>query len=211
MSMNLIEQEDIVFDEEPHIYTFMGKRHLSVTQVIRNAGLGEDFGHVTHEIMDHARHRGRLVHMACQFVDEGTLDMESVHESLRGYVESYILFRKECKIQPIAIEKKMLAPEIGLAGTPDLICWMSGRRVVIDRKTSQVMNKSMGLQTAGYSFLWAETQGSFIYERFGLRLQSGGRYKLFQHEDPDDHLAFMQALNTPELAQERWGRKYGTN
>lgn len=208
----MISLDEIFFDEEPHTYTYRGKRYESVTQVIRLAGLGDDFSHVPQDRMEYAQRRGRMVHLATQYIDEdGKVDMDTVHPTIRGYVEAYMLFRSDRPMKVIEVEKKMVDPGLGLAGTPDLICFMGGRRSVIDKKTSQHMSKSMGLQTVGYQLLWNALHPTQpVYERYGLRLEKTGKYKLVHHQDPDDVPAFVAALQHTRsvLQMKGWTQKY---
>lgn len=207
--------DEILFDPEPHTYTYRGKLVDSVTQTIQLSGLGDDFSHVPEDRMTYARRRGNMVHAACHYYDDGDLDLETVDPKIRGYVDAYIKFRTEKPIKVIAVEKKMVTLDFGpyaLAGTPDLVCWMDGRRVVVDRKTSQHMSKAMGLQTAGYKILWnVKNPKAPVSERYGLRLEITGKYKLVAHADPDDAAAFMDCLGAAasEKKMGRWRVKYG--
>lgn len=207
--IDMLNQDEILFAEESHIYSYHGEKFLSVTQVIRLAGLGDDFSAVPGPVMARAQRRGSMVHLATQFYDEGCLDMATVHESIRGYVDAYIQFRKDRPIKVIEVEKRMVDVGLGLAGTPDLICFMGGRRCVIDKKTSQAMSKSMGLQTAGYKMLWnAQHPFQPVYDRYGLRLEKSGKYKLVAHDDYDDELAFADCLGREEDKIKHWRLKY---
>lgn len=218
--MQIAYPDEILFDEEPHTYTYRNKVYKSVTQYIRAAGLGPDFSMVSKERMEYAQARGRLVHLACQYYNEGDLNMDSVHPAIRGYVEAYISFRKMRSLTVIAAERRMIWEGSGLAGTPDLVCFMAGIRAVIDLKTSQSMSPSMRLQTVGYKYLWNRvyiTQP--IRERYGLRLQDNGKFKLVPHEDYEDEIAFVDALNEVKGTEdagrakrmERWKVKYGNS
>lgn len=204
--------DEILFDEEPHTYSFRGKPYDSVTQVIRLAGLGDDFSMVNAERMEYAQRRGRMVHLACQYYDDGELDMATVHESIKGYVSAYVLFRKERPLKVVANEKRLLSLRLGVAGTPDLVCFMDGRRSVIDRKTSQHMSKAMGIQTGGYKTLWNDIFPTTpVHDRYGLRLEIGGQYRLIRHEDPDDEPAFLDSVNDARSEKKMmpWRLKYG--
>lgn len=237
--------DEILFDEEPHTYHFRGELYGSVTQVIRKAGLGDDFSKVNPAVMEVAQRRGRMVHLACQYYDDGDLVLSSVHESILGYVEAYMKFRAQKKIKVIANEKRIISPfgcrncghgggvhtlggicvegvcrchsyteGLGIAGTPDLVCWMDGARVVIDRKTAQMMSPSMGLQTFGYMEIWnLANPTKLIGERYGIRLSKDGRYKLVRHDDPDDGPAFMDLLHHARSIDrmKKWVTKYAPN
>lgn len=215
----MLRDIDLLFEEEEHIYTKHGRVYESVTQKIKKAGLSENFGMVSAEVMDAARQRGKLVHMACEFYNEGVLNLDSVHESIRGYVLGYIRFRKECNIEICAVEQRLCADitpmegteDVPLAATPDLVCIIDGIRAVVDLKTSQTMNKPMGIQTAGYRFLWNYIHKlQPIEQRFGLKLKPNADYKLVEHTDPDDRIAFWDCLMHPEddALLDPWRIKY---
>ncbi len=204
--------DEILFEEEAHAYSYRGRRYNSVTQAIRMAGLGDDFSAVPQDRMEYAQRRGNMVHQACHYFDEGDLDPNSIDPEIRGYVEAYVAFTQACPVKPIAVEKRMVHPGLELAGTPDLIAFMRGQRVVIDRKTSQHMSKSMGLQTAGYKLLWNTLNPREpIRERYGLRLEKNGKFKLVPHEDYEDEIAFKDALAHSRSMErmQQWSVKYG--
>lgn len=204
--------DEILFDEEPHTYTYRGKVYDSVTQIIRLAGLGDDFSAVSQDRMEYAQRRGRMVHVACHYHNEGDLNMDSIAEEIRPYVEAYVLFRKECPIKPIAMERRMVNVGLAIAGTPDLVCFLRAQRVVIDYKTCQHMSKSMGLQTAGYQMIWNTNFPNIpIRERYGLRLERNGKYKLIPHEDPEDEACFVNAISHARSVRRMasWTKKYG--
>lgn len=210
----ILPLDEIIFEEEPHTYTFRGRQFLSVTQVIRLAGLGPDFSRVPEDRLEYAQRRGVMVHKACHYYDEGDLALDSIDAAIRGYVEAYIAFRAIKTLKVIASEKRMVeAATLNVAGTPDLVCWMNGRRAVVDRKTSQTMTKSMGIQTAGYKLLWNWTHpiSERVQDRFGLRLGKNGVPKLIPHNDPDDELAFLDALRFAKVERnmQPWREKYG--
>lgn len=210
----LLSLDEILFDEEPHVYRFKGKEYPSVTQVIRRAGLGECFSAVPQDRMEYAQRRGRMVHLACQYVDENDLNWGSIDASIHGYVQAYIRFLKECPIVPVAIERRMVDVKLGIAGTPDLICFLRGQRAVVDRKTSQVMGKSMGLQTAGYKILWnAINPTQPVRERYGLRLEKTGKYRLVPHERFEDEEAFQWAVRhaRSEMEGHQWRQIYAAH
>lgn len=163
-------------------------------------------------VMEEAQRRGRKVHLACQYYDEGILDINTVDDTIKGFVFAYIRFREDCKIKPIDIEKPLLCNRLKYAGTPDLVCWISGKRAIIDRKTAQTMSPSMGLQTAGYKILRESLfPKEFMAERYGLRLQSNEKYKLFPHDRTEDLLAFRDCLelSKSKTRVDEWRGFYG--
>lgn len=207
----LEDPEAIILQAEPRLYLFKGKPYKSVTGIIGEAGFGPDFSMVNEKVMATACDRGSKVHLACSYLDDGDLNLGSVHSSIRGYVDADIKFRRECPIKVIASEKRMVNTRLGLAGTPDVICFMRGHRVIIDRKTSQSVHPSMGLQTAGYKILWeVQHPNQLIHGRYGLKLLSTGQYRLIPHEDTLDMAVFMDALNYVKAKEirDRWLPRY---
>lgn len=206
-----ISDDDIVFLKEPHQYVVRGKTIPSATQVIEAAGLGEDFSLVPPRILELARQRGDAVHLACAYLDAGELDWGTVDPRIMGYVEAYVAFRKALPVKTVVVEKRMAASLGGilLAGTPDLVGFINGRRSVVDLKTGQ--NADAGLQTAGYKTLWDAAHPSQpIYDRYALRLRKDGTYKLIAEENPDHIPMFLDALEyaAAKKKMERWMQKY---
>lgn len=208
----LLSLDEIMFEEEPHRYTYRGQVYVSVTQAIRLAGLGEDFSYVNPERLLYAQRRGSMVHLATHYFDDGGLDLKSVDDSIRGYVDAYIAFRSDRPLKVIASERRMISEKLKVATTPDLICFMGGQRCVIEKKTSQSIAKSARLQTAGQKLIWNDNHPAEpIRERYGLRLAKTGKYKLEPHEDYEDEIAFLQTLEhaQSEKRMGRWREKYG--
>ena len=184
--MNLLPLDEIVFTSEPHSYTLRGKRYPSVTQVLTST-LGDDFADVPPDRLEFCQGRGNAVHLAASLLVAGELDWSTVDPRIEGYVRAVEKFHAECKGRIVAFEKRLVSPNLGLAGTPDLIKFINNRRAVVDYKTSQQMKPRMRLQTEGYARLWNALYPSTpVYDRYGLRLQPDGFYKLVKHEDPDD-------------------------
>lgn len=210
-----LKEDDIIFQAEPHIYTVKGKRVPSVTQIIEAAGFGEDFFMVPPNVLRLAQERGRAVHMACAYLNDGDLDIGSVDDRIWGYVQAYQAFCNKALIKTVATEKRMAVLNIdrigGLAGTVDWVCFLKGgRRAIIDLKTGQ--NSSAGLQTAGYQMLWeAGHPKEPIYERYSLKLNRDGTYKLRPEEKLTDAPAFLDALDYyhAKAAKDQWRGEYG--
>ena len=209
--MNLLPLDEILFQTEPHSYSVRGKRYISVTQAITQV-LGDAFADVPADRLEFCQGRGNAVHAAAAFLTAGELDWSTVDPRIEGYVRAVERFHKDCPGKIVYTERRMVCPALGLAGTPDLVKFIGGRRTLVDYKTSQQMNRRMGLQTAGYKKLHnALYPNQPVYERYGLRLQPDGNYKLIQHHDPDDEAAF-DAILALALAQDKaapWRKKYG--
>jgi len=211
--VKLLAKDEILFTEEPHEYAVLGQKLASVTEVIRTSGLGDDFSAVPEDRMEFAQRRGRMVHMAIEYMNSKKgLNMKSVDERIRGYVLAYMHFMMDCPIKIVASEKRLAAMSIKVAGTADLICFLRGFRCVIDFKTGQNQSQSAHLQTAGYSILWNESfPAKAIQKRYGLRLEWSGKYKLIPHEDAHDYSAFISAAEYHRAVEKNktWRNYYG--
>lgn len=152
------------FDAEKHEYD--GGALPSVTQVLADAGLID-----TTWYREGGAQRGKAVHLACQYLDEGDLDEATVDPAIIGYLEAYKRFKKECSIKPEWIEIPL---GNGLyAGTPDRV--MKTRpRVIWDLKTS-TLQPFHKWQLAAYVHL---LEDPFSYSRCGLYLSDSGRYTI---------------------------------
>jgi hypothetical protein len=209
--------DDIVFDPEPHTYVRSGRRYMSVTEAIRVAGIGDDFSGIPSHVLAYAQARGRAVHLACQHINNGGVDMDSIDQRIWGYVEAYQLFIDQCHTRPIAAEKILFTDDlmgrgkegegISVAGTVDLVTFVNGSLSVLDIKTGQNKGRGAPRQTAGYARLWnLRNPTRRIMKRFGLYLGPDGRYQLVPHEDPTDIYAFCDAARYTQekLRMEQW-------
>lgn len=216
----LLPLDEIVLQQEPRGYLYRKKLNTSVTGYIDLAGLGPNFSAVPPDRLERAQERGNKVHQCLHYLNENDLNIETVDTVIKGYVKGYQKFISECRIQPIAIEKKLVDPEflrdaegnpIGLGGTPDLVCWLNGRRAMIDYKTCAVLSKSTALQLMGYKLLWEKIYPNFlIYEWYSLKLKPDGTYKLVRYEDIDDHRAFIDLMRYVDAKKrmQPWELKY---
>lgn len=188
--MNLLPLDEIVFQQEPRLYRFRGKGYRSVTDYITEV-LGDPFADVPEDRLTFCQGRGNAVHIGAALFVDGELDWNTVDPRIEGYLRAVERFHNDCPGRVVYTEKRLVAPELGLAGTPDIVKFVRGRRALIDYKTSQQMYPRMRLQTVGYKkihdFLFPNQP---IYVRYGLRLQPDGFYKLIEHDDPQDEMAF---------------------
>lgn len=205
--MTVMEVEDqVVFQEEPRCYRFQGKQFRSVTERIKDVGFGPDFSMVRPSVLEYARQRGNAVDTALVYYYEGDLDPLSIDPAVQNYFNGALKFDRECPGKIVAVHPRLCDLALGVAGTPDLIRFVRGRRAVLDWKTG-VDNP---LQTKMYFMLWNQRYPNQpVYDRYGLRLKANGSYQLKEHNDPDDGPACMAILSGNKEAIELWRPKYG--
>lgn len=208
--MNLLPLDEIVFLAEPHTYHLGGKEYPSVSRVLDSI-LGDAFEDVPPDRLEFCQGRGNAVHEAAALLIGGELDWSTVDPRIEGYVRAAEKFHQDCPGKIVYTEKRMVSPYLGIAGTPDIVKFLRGRRSLIDYKTSQQMKPRMRLQTAAYMALHnALYPTQPIYDRYGLKLSPDGTYKLIPHEDFDDLAAFDDIFNHFKAQQksDRWVAKY---
>lgn len=194
---------NLTFDPEKHEYAYSGVIVPSVTQVLKSAGVIND-----QWFDEWSADRGRRVHLACQYYDEGHLDMDSIDPAIAGYLESYIKWRKastnfERGMKIRRIEWSQYETVYDFAGTCDRIVELNqGALAVVDIK-SGAYQPWHGLQLAGYKILTASTFGGDP-QRYSLYLDKDGDIaRLRAHTDESDGEFFISFLNAY-----KWKKKH---
>jgi len=156
-----------------------------VTEILKACGLIEPSRYAAG-----SAERGTAVHLACQYLDEGDLDEESLPPEIRGYLDAYKAFLTDGQWKWIAIEKRIESAAWRYCGTVDRI----GADFVLDIKSGQA-EPWHAIQLAAYAML---VRDSGPLMRYALYLESDGRYSLrsFGLADfPRDWAIFWSCLN----------------
>lgn len=179
----------LTFDETKHQYTENGLIIPSVTQIIEAAGLS-DLTWIPKEVLEEKSDLGKKVHKTTELYDLGILDLDSLHETLRGYLDSWIKFRKDYGFEPEEIEKQCFHPLYKFAGRVDRV----GKRILVDIK-SGTKQKSHAIQTMGYKILFdcERAKSESIKERYAVYLKEDG-YEVEPHKNQNDLNVFLAAL-----------------
>jgi hypothetical protein len=146
----------ISFDAAKHIYTVNGRVLPSVTQILKVAGLTDDWDNWRSQAREAAMRRGRIVHAACHYLDENALDWESVKPEYQPYVRAWQRFREDVRDFVIQdIEKPVASPDFLYAGMMDRngVIGTGKQFVVVDIKTSssKTVPEWTRLQTVAYA------------------------------------------------------------
>lgn len=164
---------NIAFDENSHTYKVDGVVKQSVTQIMLSAGL-MDWVKGIHE---YYAERGSLAHLACHLFDTVGLDMDTVDERIRNYVNAYTTFRKENKVKVVASEVMMYDPELDCCGTLDKLLSWGGKLVLVDLK-SNTCPDTAEVQLAEYERMVLKDLGYEVDDVRVLVLKDDGRYSL---------------------------------
>lgn len=138
------------FDDAEHKYFVNDVEYPANTHILRAAGIG-NYDKIPWEVLEHARLRGKAVHKAVELYEEGTLDMNSIHDEVRPYFECYLrydeLLGEEQK--PILRECSLFCKEWGFATTIDQVRKIRGKYSIVELKTGRNSLSFAEIQTAG--------------------------------------------------------------
>lgn len=187
---------DLLFNEERHEYRLNGRIVPSVTDVLDPLQMLDG---IPWEKLEAARIFGQHVHLGCHYHNTGELEWGTLDDRLGAYLRGYLKFLADTGFVVLASEERVASIKCGYAGTLDLRgLFRSKKRVsVIDIKSTAVLPRTVGPQTAGYENAWTEMTGERVGDRYCLHL-SPDEYKLVKLTDGrgvQDLTVFISALN----------------
>lgn len=213
MNLAYLATPGLTFDDASHTYRLDGQVLPSVTQVLRDNGLGGDFSHVSPAILEHARQRGTAVHAAAHYLDEGDLDESTVAPEIRPFLDAWQAFKAERRVELLALEQRVACPVYRVAGTIDRVARVPGLRgaILIDLKTNTPHGAAY--QLAGYKLLAQHLKpligSGFFVDRWAVELHPERTvpYTIHEYRNSRDRDVFLAALTlTHERA--RLGRSW---
>jgi hypothetical protein len=172
-----------IYTDENHLYTLDGRPLSSTTGILKAEGFID-----TTWYNEDARTRGSYVHLTCHLYDKGTLDIDTLDDALRPYLDAYIRFKAETGFEVVESEVPHYHPQYLYAGTPDKAGTMEGTDTLIDLKTG-VIQSWTALQLASYELFYDRPM-----KRFGVQLTDEGKYKMVPFTDRTDRNIFLSAL-----------------
>ena len=174
-----------------------GARLPSVTEVMKLAGIGEEFSAVPAGTLERARERGSDAHAWVEGIVKGWIDDEDPPQHIAGLVAAFLRFRDETRFEARECEATLVNETHGYAGTLDLFGLMGGAAVpwVLDMKCTAQVPVSAAVQTAAYRMAVPNAWAARSARRGVLHLRRDGTYQLVEHRDHrgDEH-DFLAAL-----------------
>jgi hypothetical protein len=179
-----------------------GKVVHGVGRLIKAAGMETDYSTVPDHVLQAAAHRGIGVDLACDFLDDGDLDWDTVHPPWVPYVKAWETAKPKWGLKICRTQAWVYHPDYDYCGIIDVVALAHGMMVDIDRKTSKSLHPSpFGLQTAAYAMpgiLIADKEGELFpralpAERWIMHLTRGGPVR-HQCADPDDFDDFRACI-----------------
>lgn len=178
----LPEFPELLFEEKRHIYTLNGQIFPSVTTVMKPLDNALYKG-IDEEVMRTAAARGTAIHNAAEnFALYGAEDIEP---EFQGYFDAFLKWWSDYNPEPLATESRLYHKYLMYSGTADLPCIISGKRTLVDYKTSAVVNKMLtGVQLEAYAKAF-ESHGFKFDEKAILHLKNDGSYQMVRYKVPD--------------------------
>ncbi|WNO05978.1 hypothetical protein [Rhodoferax mekongensis] len=182
--------QDIIFDEEAHIYRLNGNIVPGVTSILKPL---TDFSMVKTEVLESASKFGRAVHKACELDDLGELDEGSLDPALRPYLIAWRKFTADYQCEWEVVEQLVYHSALNYAGTPDRYGKVKGRAAVVDIKSvSGTMSPAVGPQLAAYKNAIPGVPP--VCDRIGVQLKPDGTYVAKNYIDRNDWPVFCSLL-----------------
>ncbi len=182
------------FKSDTHEYFWHGAPVPSVTQIIQSANLA-NFDSVPWHILKKACELGTYVHQATEYLDNNTLDFDTIDEGVFPYLQAWERFKIDTGFKIKFIEVRLYSQKYKFAGTIDRIGTINDKEVIPDIKTG-VHSISHAVQTSAYAQL-AKEAGILTQRkanRLTVKLNSDGSYSLKPHKGNADFAVFLNAL-----------------
>ncbi len=150
---------------------------------------------------------GRKVHQQIYNILMGReVDNSKLSASQKKKIERFQEWMRQYKpnllVEP---DRTIVSPELGYAGTPDIICRIGRRNVIVDVKTGGRIHRSGRLQTEGYGRL-AEVEQGIGIDRTAILLLG--------NEKSEDGIRYSEIPRRPRLQEEldelkdRWNHMF---
>lgn len=187
----------VQFDEATHTYSDEHGVAKSVTQILRDCGIGGNYAGVPEFVLQRKAALGTKVHELTHFYDEDDLDEASIDDKCRPYFDAWVEFRAKTGFSPRLIEQRyIIKSEFGMrfGMTLDREGEFEGEPAIVDLKCSVNEQKlSWGTQVAGYEFGQRSLDG-IERKRLVVQLKPTGKYTLYRYDEQNYEAIWMAAL-----------------
>lgn len=183
------------FKELEHEYSEAGLVIPSVTQTLASVGI-VDYSMVPRAILEHKGEVGRQVHLACQYLDEGVLDWDTIDPEVLPYVLAYEKF-KQCTGFTVELnEYRTVATVNGMkfGMQLDRTGHINGKPYVIELKATAQIHRAWGIQLAAYALGLDRTWGVGLRNRAAVHLKPNGTFAVEPFTDSNERQVFLWAL-----------------
>lgn len=186
----------LTFDEAAHRYFWCGEPVPNVTGILKPL---TDYSHIPAEALENARLEGVAVHKMVELDCKGDLDTDTLPGWMEGHWQAWQKFKRESGFECHSSEQRLYHTAVRYAGTCDLVGKTPRMKNVrglslIDIKRSFYAGRAIGVQLMAYATAWEAEGRPPIHNRFALRLDKSGDYRLMPFTDREDWSVFLACL-----------------
>ena len=163
-----------------------------VTEILQECGYYSGLRFVDPSYMEF----GQNCHLTFQYHLKGTLDVESLDNALKPYLNVFKAYLKENVKRVFAYSKRYNSQKYKFTGEIDILYLNNADQVCIDDfKISKSIQKSYALQLAGYKILVEENEKyGPIYKNIILINDKDYKIKPYNKDNEKDELRFLTCL-----------------
>ena len=191
---------ELRLEEEEHRYYHAGGELPGVSAVLEGVAIN-DYSTIPAYILEPAQERGRRVHLARHIEDTfGDLDESTCTDEMLGHLTGWRAFLARTGFQVLLSEQSLYVPAgrtevMPCAGTLDAIGIVPDppRIVLADLKTGDIP-PGVGAQTAAYALMCRVLGIADPAERWCVKTNRDGTYKLHPLNKPTDLHAFVASV-----------------
>lgn len=155
------------FDEQKHEYRVDDVKYRSVTELLGKHKLAPDYSMVDPFILQSKAEFGNRIHRAIEMYIKGLTQKENLNEIALSGVEVL----EENNIIPIGSEYRVYLDQHQVAGTVDILALLNNENILVDIKTTYVLNKSaLSWQLGFYKLLAKHFLGVDVKDGYCLWL-----------------------------------------
>ena len=177
-----------------HVYRLDGQVVPGVTQVL---DMISELEGIPRAVLAAAAEFGQHVHQATDLFDRGLLDRDTLDAKLVPYVSAWERFLADSRCVILSSEAFVFHPILRYAGQRDrrVLFPDSSAPHVLDVKTSAIVPRTVGPQTAAYLECDVHRKLPVSTIRYCVHLKADGTYRLHRLTERADFSIFVSCLN----------------
>lgn len=199
MDLGSLDTSRVVYRDADHSYLLDGKRVPAVSDALRVASF-DAYAHVDQATLEAAAAEGQMVHEMVHRDALGDFDPMTGPIQVLPYYDAWREFLDTTGFVVLATEQLVYSLRYRYCGRLDLFgrfpdCTYG----VVDTKRVASVQRTTGLQTAGYKTALCEMLGvnedDRKFRRFALQMRLGRKAYLHEFKAADDRKVFLSATN----------------
>lgn len=178
----ILQMPGLEFEEISHTYKLEGVVIPSVSRIMEILRK-EYYGGISERTLEKAANKGSIVHNGIE--NWIKYDIDDIPAEHRGYFNGFLEWWDERKPTVIASELKVFHKLLRYGGTLDLLCYIDGKLVLIDYKSTWNLSEMLcRVQLQAYEEALA-SHGIRVDEKRILHLKRDGKWKdpVFEAKD----------------------------